>query len=233
MPRRAWTFGIARTRNNRVSEPLTLLVTDPSKRICTIANFVSMGRLLLLIPLFYFLREGDTGNGNVWALVVMVVAMVSDMLDGLLARLLNQVSDWGKVLDPIADKLWICALAAFLAGPWRAHPLPWRFMAVIVVRDLGIVACALWAFRRVGVVMTSTWIGKLTMFFEAVTLISFTIYWTPIFLPIVNPYVVMWITVPLIFISAVSYGYRFRAVVKAGARHSSLPDRSSPLKVSS
>ena len=49
----------------------------------TIANFVSMGRLLLLIPLFYFLREGDRENGNVWALAVMAVAMVSDMLDGL------------------------------------------------------------------------------------------------------------------------------------------------------
>jgi CDP-diacylglycerol--glycerol-3-phosphate 3-phosphatidyltransferase/cardiolipin synthase len=208
-------------------------VTDPAKRICTVANFVSVGRLLLLIPLFYFLREGDKGNGNLWAVAVMAAAMVSDMLDGLLARVLKQVSDWGGVLDPIADKLWICALAAFLAAPWREHPLPWGFLTLILVRDLGIVTCALWAFRRVGVVMTSTWIGKLTMFAEAVTLIAFTINRTPTYLPSVNPYTLMWITVPLIFISGISYGYRFRAVVRHAARHSSLPDPSSHLKVSS
>ena len=208
-------------------------MTDPAKRICTIANFVSVGRLLLLIPLFYFLREGDKGNGNLWAVAVMAAAMVSDMLDGLLARVLHQVSDWGRVLDPIADKLWICALAAFLAAPWRVHPLPWRFMALILVRDLSIVTCALWAFRRVGVVMTSNWVGKVTMFAEAVTLIAFTINWTPSFLPMVNPYTLMWITVPLIIISGVSYGYRFRAVVKAAVRSSSLPDPSSRLKVRS
>jgi CDP-diacylglycerol--glycerol-3-phosphate 3-phosphatidyltransferase len=208
-------------------------VTDPAKRICTIANFVSVGRLLLLIPLFYFLREGDKGNGNLWAVLVMAVAMLSDMLDGLLARVLNQVSDWGRVLDPIADKLWICALAVFLSAPWRAHPLPWRFMALILVRDLSIVTCALWAFRRVGVVMTSNWVGKVTMFAEAVTLIAFTINWTPSFLPMVNPYTLMWITVPLIIISGVSYGYRFRALVKAAVRSPSLPDPSSRLKVSS
>jgi cardiolipin synthase (CMP-forming) len=208
-------------------------VTDPAKKICTIANFVSMGRLLLLIPLFYFLREGDKGNGNVWALAVMLVAMVSDMLDGLLARVLNQVSDWGKVLDPIADKLWICALAAFLAEPWRAHPLPWGFLAIILIRDLTIVTCALWAFRRVGIIMTSNWVGKVTMFAEAATLIAFTINWTPSFLPIVNPYTLMWITVPLIFISGFSYAYRFRLLLVKARHHSSLPDPSSRLKVSS
>jgi len=197
------------------------------------ANFVSMGRLLLLAPLFYFLREGETGHGNLWALVIMVAALVSDVVDGFLARALNQVSEWGKVLDPIADKLWICALAAFLSGPWRAHPLPWRFMAIILIRDLSIVSCALWAFRRVGVVMTSTWVGKLTMFFEAITLISFTIYWTPTKLPMPSPYMLMWITVPLIIVSAASYGFRFRTVVKAGARSPSLPNPSPPLKVSS
>jgi cardiolipin synthase len=208
-------------------------MTDPAKRICTVANFVSMGRLLLLIPLFYFLREGDRGNGNLWAVAIMAVAMLSDMLDGLLARVLNQVSDWGKVLDPIADKLWICALAVFLAAPWREHPLPLPFMVLMLIRDLSIVACGLWAFRRVGVVMTSNWVGKITMFAEAVTLIAFTINWTPTYWPMVNPYTLMWITVPLILISGVSYGYRFRAVVRNAARHSSLPDSSSRLKVSS
>ena len=208
-------------------------VTDPAKRLCTVANFVSVGRLLLLIPLFYFLREGDKGNGNLWAVLVMAVAMVSDMMDGLLARVLHQVSDWGRVLDPIADKLWICALAAFLAAPWRVPRLPWGFLTLVLVRDLGIVSCALWAFRRVGVVMTSNWVGKITMFAEAVTLIAFTVNWTPTYWPMVNPYTLMWITVPLILISGVSYGYRFRAVVRHAARHPSLPDQSSHLKVSS
>ena len=208
-------------------------MTDPAKRICTIANFVSMGRLLLLIPLFYFLRRGNAGNGNTWAVLVMAVALVSDMLDGLLARVLNQVSDWGKVIDPIADKLWILALAAFLAGPWREHPLPFGFLVIMLIRDLSIVTCALWAFRRVGVVMTSNWVGKITMFAEAVTLIAFTINWQPSYLPMVNPHTLMWITVPLLFISAFSYAYRFRLLLAGAVNHPPLHKSSSRLKVSS
>ena len=82
-------------------------------------------------------------------------------------------------------------------------------MALILARDLSIVACALWAFRRAGVVMTSNWIGKLTMFAEAVTLIAFTVNWTAVIAPVVNPYTLMWITVPLILMSGISYALSF------------------------
>lgn len=208
-------------------------VIDPSKRICTAANFVSMSRLLLLIPLFYFLREGNEGDGNVWAIVVMGIALITDMLDGLLARVMNQVTEWGKVLDPIADKLWICALAAFLAAPWREHPLPVGFLTIILVRDLSIVTFALWAFRKVGVVMTSNWLGKVTMLVEALTLIAFTVHWSPINIPGLHPYTLMWIAVPLIVLSAVSYALNFRTVMTNAVRRVPVPDTPSRLKVSS
>jgi len=208
-------------------------VPDPAKRLCTIANFISMGRLLLLIPLFIFLKMGDKDNGNYWAMAVMAAALVSDMLDGFLARLLKQESDWGKMLDPVADKLWICSLALFLAQPWRAHPLPWGFLVLILARDLTIITCGIHAFRRTGIVMTSNWVGKITMFSEALTLIAFTINWTPSFFPALTPRALMWVTVPLIILSAWVYAQRFRNLIANAARNASLHDRSTPLKVSS
>lgn len=195
----------------------------PSRPFFTIPNLLSIGRLLLLFPLYYFLREGERDDGNHWALVIMGVALLSDLLDGMLARALNQESEWGKILDPVADKVWIGFLALFLAMPWREHPLSWMFLALVLVRDGAIVLCAIYAFRRTGVVMKSNWAGKIAMVFAAVTLISYTIYWTPSWLPWLRPEMLMWLTVALLLLSGGVYLHRFQKVLAQQAhRNSSL-----------
>jgi CDP-diacylglycerol---glycerol-3-phosphate 3-phosphatidyltransferase len=207
-------------------------VTDPSRRLFTLANFISFGRLLLLIPLFVFLRDGKDSGGNNWALVVMGVALLTDMLDGLIARAFGQVSDWGKLLDPLADKVWIGCLALFLALPWREHPLPWEFLALLLTRDLAIVFTAIFAYRRIGVITPSNWIGKVTMFCEALTLIAFTIYLQPVSIPWLSPEFLMWLTTVMIMVSGVSYTIRLRSMLAQAAR-APVPGNSSSIKMSS
>lgn len=205
-------------------------VTRHHGPLFTLANFITVGRLILLVPLFLLLRQGH--EGNLWALVVMAAALFTDMLDGLIARLLHQESDWGRLLDPIADKVWIGCLALFLALPWREHPLPWAFLLAVLARDLGIVAGGCYAYRRTGVVMTSNWLGKVTMAATALTLIVYTVYWTPTSVPWFRADRLMYLTVVLIVISAVSYAVRLRAVLAAASAQTASRS-SSPLRVSS
>jgi cardiolipin synthase (CMP-forming) len=204
-------------------------VKDPARRLYTLANFISLGRLMLLVPLYICLRHGKDGGGNLWAMVVMGVALLTDLLDGLIARLLHQVSDWGKLLDPVADKVWIGFLALFLAMPWRDHPLPWAFLALVLARDLTIVILASYAYGRTGIVMSSNWFGKVTMVCEAVTLIFYTVYWTPPFLPVFTPENLMWLTTAMLLLSSVVYTLRLRSLLATASHRTP----TAPLKMSS
>ncbi|MCS0497973.1 CDP-alcohol phosphatidyltransferase family protein [Protaetiibacter mangrovi] len=104
-----------------------------STRIVTIPNVLSAVRLVL-IPLFLWLL-GSAQYG--WALIVIVVSSLTDFVDGFIARRFNQVSRLGQILDPAVDRLFIFSTLIGLA--WQGF-LPWWLVAVIVLRDLGIVA---------------------------------------------------------------------------------------------
>ena len=100
-------------------------VTD---RVLTVPNVLSFVRLLG-VPLFLWLVLGPEADG--WALVVLMVSGVTDYLDGKLARKLNQTSNIGQVLDPVADRLYILAVVVGLAmrdiiPVWLAVLLPLR-----------------------------------------------------------------------------------------------------------
>jgi cardiolipin synthase len=100
-----------------------------SGRIWTIPNLLSMLRLLL-VPVFLILIIAGEYVG---ALVVLVVASVTDLLDGYLARRLRQVTKLGRLLDPAADRLYIFAALIGLAA---REFVPWWIVAVIVARDV-------------------------------------------------------------------------------------------------
>jgi CDP-diacylglycerol--glycerol-3-phosphate 3-phosphatidyltransferase len=185
-------------------------VIDPAHRLWTLANAVTVGRLVLLIPLFKFLREGN----NKWAIAVMCAALLTDMLDGLIARMYHQESDWGKVLDPIADKVWIGCLALFLALPSREpHPLPWPFLIVLFGRYVLVILGVWYAYMRTGVVLGSNWYGKFTMICEVLTLLAYTIYWAEGLYFGLRPEMLLWVTVIMIFVSTISYFMRFRRLL--------------------
>lgn len=103
---------------------------DPvtAARVLTIPNLVSILRLLG-VPLFLWLVLGPEADG--WALAVLMVAGITDYLDGKLARALNQTSRVGQLLDPVADRLYILAVVIGLGlreiiPVWLALALPLR-----------------------------------------------------------------------------------------------------------
>jgi len=198
----------------------------------TLANGISLARLVLLFPLFIFLRHGERDHGNMFALLIMGIALLTDMLDGMIARLMKQVSEWGKVLDPLADKLWINFLGLFLVMPWRDHPLPWQFFALMLLRDVAIVCGAYYAYKRVGHVMPSNMFGKVTMVAEALVLIAYTVYRQPVFAPWLRPELLVWIVSVMIVASGLSYAVRLRELLLESPS-SSYTDSPPPLKVKS
>ena len=103
-----------------------------STRIWTVPNVLSMLRLLL-VPVFLILV---VAGEYVPALVVLVAASLTDLLDGFLARRFDQVTRLGQLLDPAADRLYIFAALIGLAAN---QLVPWWIVIVIVARDALIV----------------------------------------------------------------------------------------------
>lgn len=93
---------------------------------------------ILMVPLFLVLLLADGGNDVTlrwWALIVFLLAMFTDFVDGYLARRNNLVTNFGKIADPIADK---SLMAAALIGLAIIVELPWWVPVIILVREFGI-----------------------------------------------------------------------------------------------
>ena len=116
---------------------------DPADRLWTIPNGLSILRLLG-VPLFLWLLLGP--HADAWALVVLMISGFTDWADGVLARKLNQMSAFGALLDPLADRLYILAT---LFGLVLRHVIPLWLALVIVGRDL-VLGLALPLLRRAG-----------------------------------------------------------------------------------
>jgi cardiolipin synthase (CMP-forming) len=128
-----------------------------SGRIWTIPNAISVARLAG-VPVFLWLVPQ---TGDWWALGLLAASGISDWLDGLIARALNQQSKLGQVLDPAADRLYIVATIIALAV---RDIIPWWLVALLAVRELllGAVLAVLrrrgWAALQVSFVgKTATW----------------------------------------------------------------------------
>jgi cardiolipin synthase (CMP-forming) len=116
-----------------------------SSRVVTLPNLLTVIRMAL-IPVFVTLLVYQRFG---WALFVFVIAGITDGLDGLLARNLNQGSELGRILDPIADKLMLVTAFIFLSQrnilppPLPRHfPIPFWVTAAVISRDIFIVVGA-------------------------------------------------------------------------------------------
>ena len=100
---------------------------DYSKKIITVPNIISMFRLLL-IPVFVwtYVKMRD----NLLTVILLTVSGISDIADGFIARRFNMVSDLGKALDPVADKLTQLAMLTCLVYRYKYMLIPLLLLAV-------------------------------------------------------------------------------------------------------
>lgn len=129
------------------------------RRLCggivTVPNVLSLLRLLL-IPPFVYLYE--IRCDPIAALGVLAFSAVTDVLDGRIARRFHAVTDLGKLLDPLADRLTQCALLLCVC---RHHGAARLLLALFMVKEQALLPLALRMLRRTGAVPSARWHGKL------------------------------------------------------------------------
>jgi CDP-diacylglycerol--glycerol-3-phosphate 3-phosphatidyltransferase len=134
-----------------------------------IPNLLAILRILLLPFIFYFLAQ-DTPVGLIIALALIVLAVASDVLDGYAARRLEQITDLGRILDPLADKLGLGIFVIFIIVH-RGFPI-WAAVLLFLKDFLTLVAAILMAKRKGLVLMSNNW-GKLNSWIWVFTVIVY------------------------------------------------------------
>ena len=124
----------------------------------TTASKITLVRVALipLYMIFMYLSGGVTGLWMWLALAVFIIASLTDYVDGQIARKRNQVSDFGKFLDPLADKLLVIA-AMTMFCEWGVMPA-WALMLVLT-REFAVTGLRLIAVGK-GNVIAAGWSGK-------------------------------------------------------------------------
>jgi CDP-diacylglycerol--glycerol-3-phosphate 3-phosphatidyltransferase len=118
-------------------------------------NVLTMLRILL-VPVLVVALLDETANGDLLAAIVFGLASLTDAMDGYLARTRNAITTFGKLMDPIADKLLIIAALVALVSLNR---LPAWVAMVIIARELTVTVTRMQANQQ-GVVIASSWWGK-------------------------------------------------------------------------
>ena len=173
------------------------------REIYTISNLFSFLRIFLVIPIFYYLSVYD----NITALLFILVAVITDWLDGYFARKFNQITELGKVLDPLADK--ICTLGGFIAlTVYQQFPL-W-ITIVIIARDVILILGSFLLYQHQHAVNPSNKPGKVTAFLIVVLAISYILQ-------------IKFIQIPLIILVAVMMIYSLVSYIRMGYKIISAP----------
>lgn len=119
-------------------------------------NKLTVARMILIVPFVICMLLGAEGNLRFLALAIFIVASITDMLDGYLARKNNLVTNFGKFMDPLADKLLVSAAMICLVS---LHRLPAWVVIIIISREFAISGFRLIASDN-GIVIAAGWWGK-------------------------------------------------------------------------
>lgn len=171
---------------------------DPGK-LWTIPNLLSFFRLCL-IPVMVWLYT--VRENYIFTMLVLVLSGITDVADGIIARKLNMVSDFGKAFDPIADKLTQVAMMFCLVTrfPWMILPL-----VLMVIKELFTGITGLLTIRKTGKVEGAVWHGKVTTVL-LYTMMGIHLVWFAI-PPLLSGFLIG-ISTGMMLLSAVGYGIR-------------------------
>jgi len=168
-------------------------------KIFNASNSLSFIRLLLVIPAWFAFNNFDNNFARYSVAAIGVIATITDILDGYLARKLNQITEFGKVIDPLADKVLIVfvVLNLFLLGE-----IPDYYFYMIIARDVLILIGGLIVANKIGKVLPSDYLGKATVLSIAFVLLMILLNVDRKSLPYLILY---YLSIVLIFASFINY----------------------------
>lgn len=160
---------------------------------------------VILVPIFIAFMTINTLWGNIVGLIVFIIASLTDMLDGKIARARNLVSDFGKFADPLADKM--LTTAAFLVFMQKDIIDAWPVF-IILVREFAVSGIRLVAAADGTVIAASFW-GKFKTVAQMVSIITGIVLMCVPFVPFLYTAIItavlVWICVVFTIISGVEY----------------------------
>jgi len=130
------------------------------KEIYTKSNIISLFRLFLSVPLWFLLDGFNSPNIRYITFAVCIIASFSDILDGYLARKYNEVTEFGKIIDPLADKI---AVGVIIIKLYLLGQIPVYYFLMIILRDIIIFLGGMFVAKKIGRILPSNALGKITV----------------------------------------------------------------------
>jgi cardiolipin synthase (CMP-forming) len=136
--------------------------------ILTFSNFLSLLRVVMIIPLWILMNDLEVESIRYTVGFLCIFAALTDILDGYFARKFHQETEFGKIVDPLADKIIVGAVVIklFLIGD-----LPGYYFYMVIIRDLLIFIGGIIVTRKLGRVLPSNVLGKITVVFISLVLL--------------------------------------------------------------
>ena len=182
--------------------------------IFTPANLISIMRAMFVLPaIFCIIASQDDTHLYFLVAAIFVAAVLTDLLDGIIARRTDSVTELGKIVDPLADKIFIGLVVITMAF---YDLIPIWFIAIILGRDLVILTGGWWARKKLGVVLPSNYPGKIAVITIALTLFLIVIRAgisgdTSVLLQVIV--FLEWLSVALMALSLWVYGRRLMGLL--------------------
>ena len=169
------------------------------KQILTIPNLLSLFRLLL-IPVIIWLYQCK--HDYLAAASVTVLSGATDIIDGIIARKFNMVSDFGKILDPIADKLTQITVLFCLVSRFPVMALP---LSILIVKEIIAAITNMLTIKKTDKVMGAVWHGKITTILLYAMMIIHLIWFN---ISDIASNILIGICTAMMLLSAILYGAR-------------------------
>ena len=182
-------------------------------------NVLTIIRVFLIIPFTVLLLGGQRGLfGNnllipdILADIIFIIASLTDMLDGKIARRFGLVTNFGKFMDPLADKLLVCTAMIALIDMKR---IPAWVVIIIIAREFIISGFRLIAVEN-GKVIAASWWGKFKTTFQMIMVILMIVEPSLVLLgmPALVVDIIMYIALALTIVSLIDYLVKNRSVLK-------------------
>lgn len=171
-------------------------------------NKLTIARMIIVTFLVIFLLTGWGGEANRYiSLTLFVVASVTDWFDGYLARKNNLVTNFGKFMDPLADKLLVCSAMICMIDLKR---LPAWFVIIIIAREFIISGFRLIAAEN-GIVIAANYWGKFKTASQMIMIILLILHFDGIF--VILEQIFIWLSLALTIISLITYIWQNRTVL--------------------
>ena len=170
-------------------------------------NKLTTLRMILIIPFVICMLVGKSGNLRFLALAIFVIASMTDWLDGYLARKNHLVTNFGKFMDPLADKLLVSAAMICLVERGR---LPAWIVIIIISREFAISGFRLIASDN-GIVIAASWWGKFKTTAQMIMIILLIADLGGVFA--VLEQIFIWLALALTIISLVDYIWKNKQVL--------------------